>query len=190
MSKVPMKKDDTHSWPPTDELTYFGSPSFVEHAHRVSKRLRKQFPTWAEDAVFDTVADLIERVCADHPKKEPIRLDEFSGELHFLAYVSVACRHRAIDRTRKGKRQVAHDESSLATLASADPEPEAFLHAEDFLANIKSVLPEQERQVVLFHYLGGCSQREVADRLSMSRSYVSKILKSAIRRLKRHFELE
>ena len=53
---------------------------------------------------------------------------------------------------------------------------------------VTTELTEQERQVICLRYgLGGCKanrQREVADRLGISRSYVSRIEKRALEKLR------
>ena len=57
---------------------------------------------------------------------------------------------------------------------------------------VESCLTDQERQVVLMRYgLGGlkpCRQREVAQMLGISRSYVSRIEKKALGKLKKVLE--
>lgn len=182
--------EGSHRWPPEHELAYFGSPSFVEHVRSETARLHGRYPTWAEDAVFDTVADLIERVCADNPKKEPIHLREFPAEISFLAFVSVACKRRAIDWLKKGRRESVRDEPLLAAAMSRESPPEGSLAAKDFLENVKKFLPEAERQVVVFHYLMGYSEQEIATRLGRTRGRVSKVLRRAIARLRRRLGAE
>lgn len=57
---------------------------------------------------------------------------------------------------------------------------------------VDSCLTEQERQVIILRYgLDGkppCRQREVADRCDISRSYVSRIEKRALEKLKQALE--
>ena len=57
---------------------------------------------------------------------------------------------------------------------------------------VESCLTDQERQVVLMRYgLGGlkpCRQREVAQMLGISRSYVSRIEKRALGKLRKVLE--
>lgn len=57
---------------------------------------------------------------------------------------------------------------------------------------VESCLTDQERQVILMRYgLGGlkpCRQREVAQMLGISRSYVSRIEKKALGKLKKVLE--
>lgn len=71
---------------------------------------------------------------------------------------------------------------------------EAKIRAEHLYAFLKSALSPRERQVVELRY-GLCNrlpltQREVADRLDISRSYVSRIEKKALGILRREFERE
>lgn len=59
---------------------------------------------------------------------------------------------------------------------------------------VAECLTEQERQVIVLRYgLNGqppCRQREVADRIDISRSYVSRIEKKALEKLRRAMEAE
>ncbi|MFA5562066.1 MAG: RNA polymerase sporulation sigma factor SigK [Eubacteriales bacterium] len=67
------------------------------------------------------------------------------------------------------------------------------LHAEKVYSLIRDVLAERERQIVVLRYgLGSCppkTQREVAAMMDISRSYVSRIEKKALEKLKEHFGL-
>lgn len=60
------------------------------------------------------------------------------------------------------------------------------------ISAMRSCLTEQERQVITLRYgIGGgkaCRQREVADRIGISRSYVSRIEKRALEKLRRELE--
>lgn len=57
---------------------------------------------------------------------------------------------------------------------------------------VDTCLTEQERQVIYLRYgLGGCQpqrQREVADAIDISRSYVSRIEKRALEKLRKALE--
>ena len=57
---------------------------------------------------------------------------------------------------------------------------------------VTNCLTEQERQVVWMRYgFGGCRprrQREVAEKLGLSRSYISRIEKRALQKLRKHLE--
>jgi len=59
---------------------------------------------------------------------------------------------------------------------------------------VDTCLTEQERKVVCMRYgLGGispCRQREVAKALGISRSYISRIEKRALEKLRRHLEVD
>ncbi len=65
------------------------------------------------------------------------------------------------------------------------------IHAERAYRLIDEVLDERERCVIVLRYgLGkapAMTQREVADRMNISRSYVSRIEKRALQKLKEHF---
>ena len=79
----------------------------------------------------------------------------------------------------------------IDVIESVTPEPIADLK-EAFRAAVEAVLTDQEREVVCMRYgLFGRQaqkQREVAARLGISRSYVSRIEKRALERLRAELE--
>lgn len=65
------------------------------------------------------------------------------------------------------------------------------LNSEKLYRYIREVLNDRERRIVELRYgLAGdpLTQREVADRLNISRSYVSRIEKKALEKLKKRFD--
>ncbi len=71
---------------------------------------------------------------------------------------------------------------------------EQSLMQEKFLAAVKSVLNERETEIICLRYAlrGGAplAQREVAAKLAISRSYVSRIEKKALEKLRAHLKRE
>ena len=71
---------------------------------------------------------------------------------------------------------------------------EQSLMQEKFLAAVQSVLTERETEIVCLRYAlkGGAplAQREVAAKLKISRSYVSRIEKKALEKLREHLKRE
>ncbi len=71
---------------------------------------------------------------------------------------------------------------------------EQTLMQEKFLAAVKSVLSERETEIICLRYAlqGGVplAQREVAAKLKISRSYVSRIEKKALEKLRAHLKRE
>ena len=70
-------------------------------------------------------------------------------------------------------------------------EIELKINSAKALRAVKNVLDDREREIIVLRYgLGGrrpITQREVADRLGISRSYVSRIEKSALEKLRAQF---
>lgn len=65
------------------------------------------------------------------------------------------------------------------------------VHTERVFVLIRDVLDERERRIIVMRYGLGeappCTQKEVAKRLGISRSYVSRIEKKALEKLKNSF---
>lgn len=96
----------------------------------------------------------------------------------------------AADEIRALRRNVAEPfpgEDDRPRLADALPAPEAPLPLEDrlTLAWALEELAERERAIVLGTYGGGLTQTELAVRLGLSQSHVSKLLARALRNLGR-----
>ena len=79
----------------------------------------------------------------------------------------------------------------IATDESVENELDLKIHTENLNSYIHSVLNEREKEIVILRYgLKGykpLAQREVADHLGISRSYVSRIEKAALEKLRRAF---
>ena len=79
----------------------------------------------------------------------------------------------------------------IATDESVENELDLKIHTENLNSYINSVLNEREKEIVILRYgLKGykpLAQREVADHLGISRSYVSRIEKAALEKLRRAF---
>jgi len=80
---------------------------------------------------------------------------------------------------------VSDDEDMLETISTRE-------RVKQLSQIIETGLTEQEQQVIRLRYgLGGCKpsrQREVAERLGISRSYVSRIEKRALQKLRQELE--
>ena len=72
-----------------------------------------------------------------------------------------------------------------------EEEVERKIYTARALQYVKTILSERERQIIIMRYgLGGrriMTQREVAETLKISRSYVSRIEKSALEKLQDAF---
>ena len=79
----------------------------------------------------------------------------------------------------------------IATDESVERDLDLKIHTENLNKYINSVLTEREKNIVILRYgLKGykpLAQREVAEHLGISRSYVSRIEKAALEKLKRAF---
>ena len=176
-----------NTWPPENVGAYFGSPSFLSYVYSECESLRRRYPSGAEDAVFDAVADVMVRVCSDHPTRRKINLEDFPSEARFLAYVSAICRWRVIDERRKAQRETQVESAFLESIPVLDEQSD--LSAIDVREAIDKSLPEPERQAILL-FLRGLTQRDVAKVLGVSDARVSVILKSARDRIRKHFNTE
>ena len=79
----------------------------------------------------------------------------------------------------------------ISSEESMEEEVERRIYTARALHYVKTVLNDREKQIIVMRYgLGGkriMTQREVAERLNISRSYVSRIEKSALEKLKNAF---
>ena len=96
--------------------------------------------------------------------------------------------HDTIDVDRDGNPLTYVD--VIATEDNVEEETDAKIKALMVRRLVNTVLDERERQIILLRYgMNGESpltQREVADRLGISRSYVSRIEKAALDTLREH----
>ena len=98
--------------------------------------------------------------------------------------------HEPIDTDKDGNALVLMD--VMATEDLIVEELETKIKLEKMYRYIEEVLSEREKIIVKLRYgTGGkvpLTQREVASRLNISRSYVSRIEKKALKTLKKRFE--
>ena len=98
--------------------------------------------------------------------------------------------HETIDVDREGNPLTYMD--VISSEESLTQEIERKIDSERALRYVNTLLGERERQIITLRYgLGGnapLTQREVAQRLGISRSYVSRIEKSALEALLAAFE--
>ena len=112
-------------------------------------------------------------------------LMHFRSQKKFSGEVSI---HDTIDVDRDGNPLTYMD--VIATEDNIEEETDAKIKALMVRRLVNTVLDERERQIVLLRYgMNGeapLTQREVADRLGISRSYVSRIEKAALDTLREH----
>ena len=95
--------------------------------------------------------------------------------------------HETIDVDRDGNPLTYIDVISCDDTVAEDLDRK--MQTEKMLRMLKTVLNERERQIIIMRYglfdQRACTQRETADALGISRSYVSRIEKSALEKLQR-----
>ena len=113
--------------------------------------------------------------------------------MHFRAqkkYAAEVSLNETIDIDRDGNPLTYIDVISCEENVAEDIERKIM--TQKALRFVKSALGSRERQIIVLRYgLGGrraLTQREVAERLGISRSYVSRIEKCALMKLQRAFE--
>jgi len=111
----------------------------------------------------------------------------FRAEKKHSADVSI---NETIDVDRDGNPLAYID--VISSDENISEETERKIMSERALKCIKTVLTLRERQIIIMRY-GLCgteelTQREIADKLGISRSYVSRIEKSALEKLKNALE--
>ena len=117
-----------------------------------------------------------------------------------------ACKNKCIfcfiDQLPRGMRESLYfkdDDSRLSfihgnyiTLTNlTDEDIDRMMQTERAISLVRNVLTERERQIIILRFgLGGIrplTQRQIAEKMGISRSYVSRIEKSALARLKEYF---
>ncbi len=109
--------------------------------------------------------------------------------MHFRAQKKLGCEvsiHETIDTDRDGNPLTYMD--IIATEDTIADDLDRRLRTERALRLVKTKLDARERQIIVLRYgLGNAppqTQRQVADRLGISRSYVSRIEKAALEKLR------
>jgi RNA polymerase sigma factor (sigma-70 family) len=101
--------------------------------------------------------------------QNPDRFDEDKGTLR--AFLGALTHRRAVDEVRRNTRRAAREDrvggdvTNLQLLEIGD-DVERSQTAERVRAAVSS-LPEQQREAVLLAYFGGCTFRQVAERLGI-----------------------
>ena len=110
-------------------------------------------------------------------------LMSFRAEKKHASDISI---HETIDVDRDGNPLAYID--VISSDENVSEETERKILSDKAMRCIKTVLTLRERQIIVMRYgLGGTpelTQREIAERLGISRSYVSRIEKSALEKLK------
>jgi RNA polymerase sigma factor (sigma-70 family) len=79
------------------------------------------------------------------------------------------------------------DEETGEVIEVVDPEAQALVEANALCAQVRAAvesLPAAERRVVALHFGDGLSERAIACRLGVSKSWVHRRLQSALARLR------
>jgi RNA polymerase sigma-70 factor (ECF subfamily) len=116
-----------------------------------------------------TIAEEITQEVFVYIWQNPDRFDAERGTLR--AFLGALTHRRAVDEVRRNTRRVAREErvgGDVATLVSIEigDHIERSQTAERVRAAVSS-LPTEQREAVLLAYFGGCTFREVAERLGI-----------------------
>ena len=118
----------------------------------------------------------------------------------FIAWLNRICFHVCYDMTQKNRPQndcqvLSQEILDILQDPHLDANPELHYQQKDEysrLAEALEQLPFNEKQVLIMRY--GLyqgkeyTQREIAEELGISRSYISRIEKNALQRLREHFQ--
>lgn len=115
-------------------------------------------------------------------------------------YVARICRNRIIDLWRTGQHPQRTKEDQGPRLVSLSlpkilhqvekiPQPTPEVTDEELYGAIFG-LPQDECQVIYEVYVYGNSQRDVAQRLGISRRQVANLIEAGVKKLKKYFEVE
>ena len=118
----------------------------------------------------------------------------------FIAWLNRICFHVCYDMTQKNRPQndcqvLSQEILDIVQDPHLDTNPELHYQQKDEysrLAEALEQLPFNEKQVLIMRY--GLyqgkeyTQREIAEELGISRSYISRIEKNALQRLREHFQ--
>lgn len=101
-----------------------------------------------------------------------------------LPYLYRAATHRCLNRLRSRRRRQAllHQHGDILA-APGSPSAEGQVISRDLLAEIDRRLDRRSAEIVVYHYVDGMSQGEIADMLAVSRRAIVKRLALARRLL-------
>jgi RNA polymerase sigma-70 factor (ECF subfamily) len=143
--------------------------------YRLCLRYFRDQPDWAEDLTHDVFVKLMEH------------LPRLKDRTNLAGWLYRVTTHMALKRLKR-QRSVFGRVSRLlrANESDAAPAPDCIQeHSETMAAAMKALeeLPPRERVVASMKFIDGKSQQEIAEALSMSKGYVSKLVTRALSRL-------
>lgn len=130
------------------------------------------------DAAKDVVQDSFIRLWRE-PREQV--------EDHVRPWLFRVCRHRALDRQRKGGRMKALTEIDTAQTAAEGPGPEKVVEQRDShkqVLGLMQQLPDNQREVVRLKFQNGLSYKEIASVTELSVSNVGFLLHTALKTLR------
>ncbi len=152
----------------SDELVSIGTLGLIKAIDTFRPELGARFATYAAKCIQNEI------------------LMHFRSKKKLSAEVSLG---ETIDIDRDGNPLTYLDIISVDDTIAEDLDLK--MHTERALLLVREALLPREREILVLRYgLGGApalTQREVADRLGISRSYVSRIEKKALSELRSHF---
>jgi RNA polymerase sigma-70 factor (ECF subfamily) len=149
---------------------------YAAHRHRVYRwalRFGLGSASWAEDLTHDVFVRLMENL-------DTLDTDDLGAWLYTVTA------NLAFSRIRREQSALAKLVRFFSSPPSPPPPDEALERDEDARAALDALrlLPARERVIMSMKYLEGRSQQEIAQSLSLSKGYVSKIVDRATQRLR------
>lgn len=144
--------------------------------YRMAMRYAGGSNSWAEDLAHDVFIKLLEHI-------DSIEQREQVGGWLYRVTANLAISRLRRDRSWLGKmRSYAHEPRRESK--GADDMLEHHRDAAKALDTLQT-LPAREQVVITMKLIDGKSQREIADTLSLSQGYVSKLLQRGLERARR-----
>ena len=112
----------------------------------------------------------------------------FNDRVHFFALAARSMRRILVDHARRraaNKRGKAEKALTFDEALVSDERPEELCALDDALAALEAV-DERKAKVVLYHYFGGMSQKEIAAALEVHENTVARDLRMAQAWIGRH----
>ncbi len=126
-----------------------------------------------------------------------LQLKDLRDGSRFAPWAARAARNLAANwkRDRQTRSRllpmIAAEEATMAEVPDSRPtarDQAAREEQQRLVRDLIATLPEEERELVVLHFMEGCSQRELARRLGVNVSTVSRRLDASLKRLRERFE--
>jgi RNA polymerase sigma factor (sigma-70 family) len=126
-----------------------------------------------------------------------LHLEQLGPQGNFAGWVCRIARNLAINWLRQGQRAsrllpiVPLEEEAMRSADRNTPDVRESLGMQEesqALSGALLALPEDQRELVLLHFMSGATQREIAERLGVNQATVSRQIQRALAQLRAHLE--